>query len=438
LSGAAGVQGPAGAAATIAVGFVSTGAAGSNVVVTNTGTSSAAVFDFAIPRGDTGSFVGDASTITAGTLSDARLSANATLGGNVFSGTGSMVRQTSPALVTPNIGAASASSVAISQAGVGQLTVTSSVYTGATGDLLKCVPHTGSAEPLSVRNYGGHANSYSTRADSIHATYLGLAADINVTGAAVLTLADSRPRLGLHNGANAYPPTAGLDLGNIRLFNAYTDASNYERGNLSFASNTLTLASEAAGTGTVRGFQISIGGTPRFAISTGGDITTGTWQAGTIAVTYGGTGATTAAAARTNLGLVIGTDVQAFVSATSTGTGGIVRANNAELFDPTLWSAKLRGYSIAVQTFTTGETLTNEVDLALVDASSGPIIITISSAPEPPLGKVFEIKRIDASANTVTIDATSIGGIDGQNTVFLPLQNMSLTLVKTASGIKVV
>ena len=52
--GADGADGSDGAAATIAVGTVSTGAAGSSATVTNSGTSSAAVFDFAIPQGATG------------------------------------------------------------------------------------------------------------------------------------------------------------------------------------------------------------------------------------------------------------------------------------------------------------------------------------------------------------------------------------------------
>ena len=54
MNGQDGADGQDGAAATIAVGTVTTGAAGSSATVTNTGTSSAAVFDFVIPRGDTG------------------------------------------------------------------------------------------------------------------------------------------------------------------------------------------------------------------------------------------------------------------------------------------------------------------------------------------------------------------------------------------------
>ena len=52
--GPQGPQGPQGTAATVTAGTTTTGAAGTNAIVTNSGTSSAAVFDFTIPRGDTG------------------------------------------------------------------------------------------------------------------------------------------------------------------------------------------------------------------------------------------------------------------------------------------------------------------------------------------------------------------------------------------------
>lgn len=53
-TGATGATGSTGAAATIAVGTTTTGAAGTSASVTNSGTSSAAVFNFTIPRGNTG------------------------------------------------------------------------------------------------------------------------------------------------------------------------------------------------------------------------------------------------------------------------------------------------------------------------------------------------------------------------------------------------
>jgi hypothetical protein len=77
-AGPRGVQGEQGDAATVAVGSVATGAPGSDATVTNSGTSGAAVLDFAIPRGDVGQqgiqgeqgiqgVPGNAATVTAGT-----------------------------------------------------------------------------------------------------------------------------------------------------------------------------------------------------------------------------------------------------------------------------------------------------------------------------------------------------------------------------------
>jgi len=59
-----GVKGDTGAAATITVGTVSSGVSAS---VTNSGTTSAAVFDFVLPKGDTGS-QGSSGTVSVGTV----------------------------------------------------------------------------------------------------------------------------------------------------------------------------------------------------------------------------------------------------------------------------------------------------------------------------------------------------------------------------------
>ena len=62
-------------------------------------------------------------------------------------------------------------------------------------------------------------------------------------------------------------------------------------------------------------------------IATVGTITSGIWNGTEISIAKGGTGATSAAAARTNLGLAIGTDVMA-ANATTTLTGDIAGSGN--------------------------------------------------------------------------------------------------------------
>ncbi len=68
-TGSQGEQGIPGTAATITIGTVTTGAAGSEAIVTNSGTSSAAVFNFTIPQGEQGT-AGAGALLAANNLSD--------------------------------------------------------------------------------------------------------------------------------------------------------------------------------------------------------------------------------------------------------------------------------------------------------------------------------------------------------------------------------
>lgn len=61
--GPQGPQGDPGAAATVRVGTVTTGEPGTDAIVTNSGTESAAVLDFTIPRGETGAGGGGVTTL---------------------------------------------------------------------------------------------------------------------------------------------------------------------------------------------------------------------------------------------------------------------------------------------------------------------------------------------------------------------------------------
>jgi hypothetical protein len=66
LSGVVGATGPSGAAATVSVGTVTTGAAGSQASVTNSGTTSAAMLNFTIPQGAPGTGGGGGGGGTSG------------------------------------------------------------------------------------------------------------------------------------------------------------------------------------------------------------------------------------------------------------------------------------------------------------------------------------------------------------------------------------
>jgi len=106
-----------------------------------------------------------------------------------------------------------------------------------------------------------------------------------------------------------------ITLGTTSLsYTQFSGAGQVTAGaGLTKTGNTLDVGGTADRI-TVNGDSVDIATTyvGQSTITTLGTVTTGTWSASTIAVDKGGTGATDASGARTNLGLVIGTDVQAY------------------------------------------------------------------------------------------------------------------------------
>ena len=149
----------------------------------------------------------------------------------------------------------------------------------------------------------------------------------------------------------------------------------------------------------------------------------GLFPSGDLAVANGGTGASDAATARTNLGVAIGSDVQAY-DADLTALGGLAKTNgNFIVGNGTTWVAEsgstartsLGLGSIATQNSSavsiTGGTITGITDLAVADGGTGS---STASGARSNLGLVIgsDVQAYDA-------DLTAIGALAKTNGNFI-------------------
>ena len=122
---------------------------------------------------------------------------------------------------------------------------------------------------------------------------------------------------GTANADNGYvlSTDGAVTLGTTSItFEQFSGAGQISAGNgLTKSGNTINAVG-TAGKITVSADAITIAAdyVGQNTIVTTGTITTGVWTATDVAVAHGGTGSSTASGARTNLGVAIGSDVQAF------------------------------------------------------------------------------------------------------------------------------
>lgn len=232
--------------------------------------------------------------LTANKLSDFAATSSSELAGIISdeTGTGALVFANTPTLVTPNIGAATGTSLVLS------------------GDL----------------------------------TVNGTTTTINST---TLTVDDKNIEL----GSTASPSDAGADGGGITLKGTTDKTLNWVDATDSWTSSeNVDLASgktfKVNGTTVLSGSSLGTGITGS-SLTSVGTITSGTWNGTAIAIANGGTGATDAGAARTALGLAIGTNVQAYSSTLAAVAGGTYTGDDSIATVGTITSGTWNGTAIA-------------------------------------------------------------------------------------------
>jgi hypothetical protein len=216
---------------------------------------------------------------------------------------------------------------------------------------------------LTVNGTTTHVNSTTVTVDdkNIELGSIASPSDTTADGGGITLKGATDKTFNWSNATDAWTSSEHLDLANGKAF---------------YINATQVLSATALGAGVVSSSLTSVG-----------TISGGTWQGTAVAITYGGTGAATASGARTNLGLAIGTDVQAYDADLAALAGVTSAADKVPYFTGTA--------TADVTTLTSfGRSLIDDADAAAARTTLG--LGTMSTQ----------------NANNVSITGGSIDGIE--------------------------
>jgi hypothetical protein len=215
------------------------------------------------------------------------------------------------------------------------------------------------------------ALSGATFTGAVSGTSLTLSGDLTVNGTTttINSTTVSVDDKNLELGSSVSPSDAGADGGGITLKGTTDKTFNWVDATDAWTSsenlNLLTGKSLLiAGTSVLNATTLGSGVTAS-SLTSVGTIATGVWNGTAIAIANGGTGSTDAGAARTALGLAIGTNVQAYNSTLAAVAGGTYTGDDSITTLGTISAGTWNGTTIAIANGGTGSTTESGARTAL-------------------------------------------------------------------------
>lgn len=366
---------------------------------------------------------------TSNTLGDFGATTSAELAGVISdeTGSGSLVFGTAPTFTTSIDGGASfaafASSDTLTVGYSGTDASTTNISTGAAGS--------GNTKTVNVGTGGATGSTTNVNLGSSEGGTVTVNNDLTVQGDLVVngtTTSINSTTLSVDDknielASTASPSDVAADGAGITVKGTTDKTFNWVDSTDAWtASEHMDIASgkeyHVNGTSVLNATTLGSGVTTS-SLTAVGTIATGTWEATDIGISHGGTGASTASGARTNLGLAIGSDVQAYSSVLDDVAAETYTGSTSTTTLGTISTGTWNGTTIGIAYGGTGSTTANGAlnNLLPSQTSANGYYLksdgTNATWAAVPTGAAGDLTGDTLASNVVNSSLTSLGTLTG-------------------------